>query len=431
MSVNSLLERARDSARVGRFADADALYAQLLESGFEQLEAVKYFASRAFANGDITRALSMCKRAIEIEPENSAVWMNLGVAFGSADMLPDAKRALQRALQLDPGNYFAALSLAEVMEELKDSEGALLAYFRSVTLAQQRGAWLNRQTIPESLYPRVARAFQCIDLGRRQLYQAVLEPLIDQYGTAEMRRVTRCLAIYLGEIAAEYPDSRQRPKFLYFPDLPTTPFFSRDLFPWIAELEAQTDAIRREMLGVLAKRQGLQPFHEPGELSRLVSGGDQDGTWDAVFFYRHGEKFDENCGSCPVTALQLDHIPRVKIRDHGPEILFSILRPGARILPHRGVTNTRVVAHLPLMIPADCALHVIGEPPRVWREGEVFVFDDTFEHEAWNRSTDVRVILLMDVWNPHLSEVERLAVTQLVEAIGDFRVGCESVAERN
>jgi len=83
------------------------------------------------------------------------------------------------------------------------------------------------------------------------------------------------------------------------------------------------------------------------------------------------------------------------------------------------VTNTRLVTHLPLIVPDHCAIKVGGEE-RVWREGECFTFDDTFEHEAWNRSERTRVVMLMDIWNPYLTEVEREALTALVPAIGDF-----------
>jgi aspartate beta-hydroxylase len=99
--------------------------------------------------------------------------------------------------------------------------------------------------------------------------------------------------------------------------------------------------------------------------------------------------------------------------------MFSVLTPGTHILPHRGVTNTRIVCHLPLVVPGDCAL-VVGGERHVWRVGEAVAFDDTYEHEAWNRGSSTRVVLIIDVWNPHLTAPEREAVTALVEAIGDF-----------
>jgi aspartate beta-hydroxylase len=54
------------------------------------------------------------------------------------------------------------------------------------------------------------------------------------------------------------------------------------------------------------------------------------------------------------------------------------------------------------------------------------VFDDTYEHEAWNRSQQTRVVMIFDVWHPLLTEVERLAVADLVAAIGDFRKTVEA-----
>ena len=83
------------------------------------------------------------------------------------------------------------------------------------------------------------------------------------------------------------------------------------------------------------------------------------------------------------------------------------------------MTNSRVVCHLPLIVPADCAL-VVGGEARAWQEGKTMVFDDTFVHEAWNRSEQLRVVLLLDLWNPHLSQAECDALATLVGAIGDF-----------
>jgi aspartate beta-hydroxylase len=106
-------------------------------------------------------------------------------------------------------------------------------------------------------------------------------------------------------------------------------------------------------------------------------------------------------------------------------VLYSVFTPGTHLLPHKGVTNTRLVGHLPLIIPDDCALSVGGEV-HVWKPGKVVVFDDTYEHEAWNRSGQTRVVMIFDVWHPHLTEAERVAVTDLVGAIGDFRKAVET-----
>ena len=121
-----------------------------------------------------------------------------------------------------------------------------------------------------------------------------------------------------------------------------------------------------------------------------------------------------------MVVVAIDRLPLTHVREHGPEVLYSVFTPGTHLLPHRGVTNTRLVGHLPLIIPEKCALNVGGELHE-WREGRVVVFDDTYEHEAWNRSDRTRVVMIFDVWNPHLTPVEREAVADLVAAIGDFR----------
>jgi aspartate beta-hydroxylase len=147
-------------------------------------------------------------------------------------------------------------------------------------------------------------------------------------------------------------------------------------------------------------------------------------SWNGYYFYRHGIRRDENCACCPVTSAALDQLPLSRVREHGPEILFSVFTAGTHLLPHRGVTNTRVVGHLPLIVPKDCALKVGGEI-HVWQEGEVVVFDDTYEHEAWNRSEETRVLLIFDLWNPYLTEAEQVGVVDIVEAIGDSRQAME------
>jgi aspartate beta-hydroxylase len=261
--------------------------------------------------------------------------------------------------------------------------------------------------------------------GRRELFDAVIEPLRERYGRAELARVDQCLAIYLQEQPAPLPDPRQRPLFLYFPGIPSQPFYPRERFPEHARLEAAVEVVREELRTVLADAgDPLVPFlgapsAEAVAARLLASTGAQEAAWDAFFFYRHGERYDANCARCPRTTELIEHLPLVRVREHAPETLYSVLRPGTHILPHRGVTNTRLVTHLPLIVPADCALRVGGQT-HVWEEGRCVTFDDTFEHEAWNHSHQTRVVLIMDSWNPDLTEVERLAVADLVAAIGDF-----------
>ncbi|MFZ2507737.1 MAG: aspartyl/asparaginyl beta-hydroxylase domain-containing protein, partial [Steroidobacteraceae bacterium] len=128
------------------------------------------------------------------------------------------------------------------------------------------------------------------------------------------------------------------------------------------------------------------------------------------------------------TSQLLAQLPLAHIRDHAPETCFSVLRPGTHILPHRGVTNVRSVLHLPLIVPELCALNITGVGTFSWEEDRCFAFDDTYEHEAWNHSEHTRVILLTDIWNPHLREAERRALKDLIEQIGNINRTTEATA---
>jgi len=106
-----------------------------------------------------------------------------------------------------------------------------------------------------------------------------------------------------------------------------------------------------------------------------------------------------------------------------PSILFSLLRPGAHITPHHGFTNARYICHLPLIVPEGCAMRV-GSETRAWTEGRACVFDDSIEHEAWNRNPDkLRVVMIFDVWRPELSEAEQRLVSTMLQAVDAYGGG--------
>jgi aspartate beta-hydroxylase len=330
---------------------------------------------------------------------------------------------LQRGKVLAPELFVARLRLGMALEQLGDTHDAMVAYFGAVNTAQAHGRWLSDASTAPGLRDAVKHAIRVIDAGRPRHFDQVLEPLRQRYGRSELSRVEDCLALYLGTKAMDLPDPRQKPLFLYFPGVPSQPYYPRERFPWLAELEANTVTIREELRAVLSQPQDLEPFLQtdsPQDAAHLLrASGSRDAAWDAYFFYRHGERHDAHCAHCPQTSALLDTLPLAHVREHAPETLYSVLQPGTHILPHRGVTNTRLVTHLPLIVPSDCALRVGGEIHE-WQEGRCVTFDDTYEHEAWNHSAETRVVLILDTWNPDLSEVEQAAVADLVGAIGDF-----------
>lgn len=139
-------------------------------------------------------------------------------------------------------------------------------------------------------------------------------------------------------------------------------------------------------------------------------------AWSAFYLWKNGEVVPGNAARCPRTLRALHDVPFARVPNRSPSILFSLLQPGARIPPHNGLVNTRLICHLPLIVPGKCSFRV-GNDVRQWQTGKAWLFDDTIEHEAWNESNQTRVILLFDVWRPELSEEERGLVTSLFEAI--------------
>jgi len=374
--------------------------------------------------GDLQQAAEQFQHVLDEAPDDLEALQVLGTAqFFEADF-SSAAQTFRHALRVAPSLFVVRLRLGIALEQLGQPHEALTTYFGALRTAQSQGRWLSDDSTPPGLREAVKHAMRYVEAGRLAWFHRVLEPLLQRYGASEMQRVRHGLDGYLGEHAIAMADPRQRPKFFYFPDIPSQPYYPRERFPWQDALESATHEIREELRSVLAREQHLEAFlgaPPPGQSQEamLQSSGSQPAAWDAYFFHRHGERYDEHAATCPRTAALLDSLPLTHIRDQAPETLFSVLSPGTHILPHTGVTNVRLVTHLPLIVPPDCALRVGGET-HVWQEGRCVTFDDTFEHEAWNRSDETRVVLILDSWNPDLTEVEREAVTALIEAIGDF-----------
>jgi len=208
----------------------------------------------------------------------------------------------------------------------------------------------------------------------------------------------------------------QRPLQYYFPGLPIIEFFDPSQFSWVSELEAAVDAIRDEALAVLENRARLTPYvdrdHGPQVAEVDIAGSRQ---WTAFFLYRSGQLLAENAALCPKTMAALAKVPLTQAGGAMPSVLFSVLEPGAHIPPHHGMTNARMICHLPVIAPSGCTLRV-GAEQRDWQYGKTLMFDDSIEHEAWNRGQETRVVLLFDVWRPELSVDESRAVGEYISA---------------
>jgi aspartyl/asparaginyl beta-hydroxylase (cupin superfamily) len=214
----------------------------------------------------------------------------------------------------------------------------------------------------------------------------------------------------------------QRPLQLNYPGLPEIEFWDREAFPWLQSLEAAAPDIRDEIAAILAEDGDLlAPYVDYPDAATVGQWAELNRSqrWGAFHLWFDGRKVAWNAARAPKTMAALAGVPQPQAPGRSPMAVFSVLQPKTRIPPHTGISNTRLVVHLPLIVPDGCAFRV-GSETRTWREGEAWVFDDTIEHEAWNEGDQPRTILICDVWNPRLSEPERQTITALMAAMDAF-----------
>jgi aspartate beta-hydroxylase len=195
------------------------------------------------------------------------------------------------------------------------------------------------------------------------------------------------------------PHPLQRP-MVYCPDLGERPWYDTAGLEWTRTLEAHHDVIRQELLRLRTRGDGFQTYRQPTAFYPRNPVLHDAGDWSVFYFYFEDKRYEDNCARCPETARLLAEIPRAT-----GLACFSALAPGTHITPHCGPFNMTLRAHLGLVVPADCAMRV-GDETRAWEEGKCAVFDDTFEHEVWNRSAETRFVLMFDVYHPRLSDAE-------------------------
>lgn len=323
-----------------------------------------------------------------------------------------AEVVVNRALELDGQDPRVLLIKGDILSDLGAKREANLYYRALVALADGGAA------LPADLAHGVARARALRDRLAAGIFDHVREEL-DRAGYVEGRssaRFTHALDLATGRKQAYF----QQPKAFFFPELPNTQFYPRDMFPWMDRVEAATDVITGELEALLEQDRGFSPYlqtvpHLPSRTDYpLVDSMD----WSTSFLWKDGQA-TPNAARCPGTMAALADAPLCRIAARSPQIMFSQLKAGAHILPHTGFVNTRLVCHLPLITPPGCKFRV-GNDVRQWEKGKAWVFDDTIEHEAINTSDRTRVVLIFDIWRPELNEEERVLVTAALEAMDAY-----------
>ncbi len=377
------------------------------------LETTARTALEALRGGDAAQARALLAQVVAAHPEEAGVWYAMALACRDLGDAPAMLEALDRALSLEPGHISALSMKAEHFAAIGDDRAAQ-AFYRAVVAKAPAP-----QYAPAAIQDLVRRAErQCAHYAQR--YETHLRGALSQAGFqagASSRRFSQSVDLLLGKTQIYL----QSPTAFYFPELPQRQFYERDEFPWIPALEAQTDLIRDELLNIVGDDLAFRPYvRSDGSRPPKEFGGLRDKSdWSAFYLIENGAVVPEAAARCPATLAAVEATPLCKAQGCTPSVLFSLLRPGARIPPHTGHNNARLICHLPLIVPGGCALRV-GNETRPWTRGETLIFDDTIEHEAWNDSGEIRVVLLFDVWRPELTLEERDLVAATLTAVESY-----------
>jgi aspartyl/asparaginyl beta-hydroxylase (cupin superfamily) len=378
----------------------------------EALQAARADLAAGRAAEGLARLETLVPADLEPGPRTELFLMRAAACrmLGRAD---DEAAALQTALAYDPYCWPALLQKADLLEKKGELKAAAVMYRDVLRISPPP------EYRPEAFAKPLAHAERMVAMYAEALEGTLLQAVGGLPGMSQKWR--EAVSIMSGRTRPFLADCNQ----LTVPRLPAQPFFRREMFDWVPEFEKRTDAIREEMIAALAEAgPQFQPYiqYNPGDPVNQWGELNHSRAWTGFHLYRGGQPVEENLARCPRTAEALKLIDTVHLAGTCPNAMFSVLAPKTHIPPHHGESNARLVAHLPLVVPSDCLFRV-GYDNRRWNEGEVLVFDDTIEHEAWNDSDEIRVVMIFDVWNPLLTPEERLIVQRMAEAERAFRLG--------
>jgi aspartyl/asparaginyl beta-hydroxylase (cupin superfamily) len=375
-------------------------------------------AVAAMQRGDAGTALRALSAAEQVAPHDPHVKMQKALIHRMTGALPAALQALDEALALDPYNFLALLSKGAVVEKLQGERVAARVYENALKLAPAD------DKLPPNLKSPLARARDVVEKTREALVRHLTEQVGDLAGAGgelAQRRLEEAIGVYAG-VRKIY---QNEPLLLHYPRLPAIPFYPRELFPWLAELEAATPAIKAELQALLASRMDdFAPYMQIPADAPVNQWEELNHSrrWSSLFLWKDGQRQDAVCVACPQTAAVLGRLPMAHQPGFAPTAMFSALEANTHIPPHTGSTNVRLLCHLPLILPGPARFRV-GNETRDWKMGEAWIFDDTIEHEAWNDSDALRVILIFDVWNPYLEPGERERINAMMAARNAFYAG--------
>ncbi len=370
-------------------------------------------ADQAMARGDVREAASLLEVAAQ-RGRDSTTLLRLATVRRSLGDLAGALQAATAAVELSPRNFLMCLLLGS----LREATGAVHAAQRAYRSA------CDHVPLDLSFQPAMAKQ---LEWARRRVDAAeqwmkrVLEwdPADAAYDLS--REQEQRIRGFRSNILENVQSGPIAPPVFMVPGIKPRRYFDPAAFAGVSDLELATDEIRSEFLALAQTKSDAFSSRLKG-LHSVERDGSRPGSWSMIPLMKNGAVVEELASRCPRTMQLAQKLDLPNLGLISPSLYFSVLEPDSRIAPHTGITNARLIAHLPLMVPDNCGFRVGGETRR-WKVGKAMVFDDMTDHEAWNDSDRIRVVLIADLWRPELSNPERVAVSDLMD--------CRNVAPAN
>ena len=366
----------------------------------------------ALGRGDAAAARTAFDEVVAAGRASTQLWLFLAQACFQLDDRGSAYAALDEVLGRDRANLDALVMKGELLVRRGDDRAASSWFEAALRTAESAGpiAPVTRAALDRAAAARAAASAK-FDAHLRGALTAA-----DVDASKVHPRFAEALGIATGT-AQPYP---QAPTNFFYPRLAAIPFHDPADFPWLGRIAAQAPAMRTEVEAVIAAETGLRPYVErpenrPSKEHSLLG----DARWSAYHLWHGGVPVAAAHAACPVTVAAVESAPIPRIAGRSPMALFSILSRGTHIPPHNGMLNTRLIVHIPLIVPPGCRLRV-GAETRTVEAGVPLIFDDSIEHEAWNDSAQPRAILLFEVWRPELTGAERRALTATFDAVDSY-----------
>ena len=387
---------------------------EILAVDKNHLSSLRFLADQAMESGDFASAANYLKTLFENSPGDLPVLTQLGQALYRQGKLEQAVAVYTDYWRIKPGNRVIYLTLGCLYVELGNIDKAAQVFsLGEVVDHNLLSLWNNPETNP-AVSQMAKTAWDTLRQHHTELHIAAVDA---SEKLEHLNRIRNAVWPLVDTRAVDYQHPLKRPQVFSIKYNTSPTFFDTNAFPWRGQLEENFQEIRQEILAGLNVAADGRPYlsnrHrlEGAQWAPLVNRM----SWASVHLYQNGVANDKVIQKFPQTLKALAGVPVATTKGKPSEVFISVLAPNTRIPEHFGVSSAILTAHLPIDVPADCGLQV-HEEIRIPEAGKLIVFDDTWEHSAWNNSDQPRVVLIFELWHPELNEPERQAIARSIQA---------------